>query len=436
MDLSMSGNAIKTFARSIASLARIGSDLVLHGSSSQLLLHTLNSSRSAYQSISFTTSFFDSYSLSSSGGGDVHCGVLLKSVCSVLRTPPSAIDRLAIRLPSSDAIKLHFSLRCLNGVTKTYRISCNADPDVQHLSIDKSRFPSSITVRPRDLTRLLANFQSSLHEITVIATEQSARSVDDGGEIGGKAVEFRSYIDPTKDDGDMALHTQLWIDPAEEFLQYRHAGDPVDVTFGVKELKAFLSFCEGCEVEIQLFFEKAGEPILMAPRFGFDGASNSDFDATLVLASMLVSQLNDEATDQHPVMTSNDQGPCGMGTEGEPARAPSPVSARPSNHTKIWSDLTGSAAKSSDGTRERHIQTEGNPSCTLQNNMQSLNVVDVSKTPPAREHLPDIQQPMETDNVNVHPDEAEADRNHQTQHHPSNWQQKPGSTILLFNILQ
>ncbi|XP_039129814.1 cell cycle checkpoint control protein RAD9A [Dioscorea cayenensis subsp. rotundata] len=420
MELSMSGNSLKTFSRSIISLSRIGSELVLHGSSSQLLLHCLNTSRSAYQSISFTPSFFDSYSISSSGvGNDVHCGVLLKSVCAVLRTPPSAIDRLSIRLPS-DAIKLHFSLRCLNGITKTYCLSCNADPDVQHLSIDKSRFPSLITVRPRDLTRLLANFQSSLHEITVIATEQSARADDYGGEIGGKAVELRSYIDPTKDDGDMALHTQLWIDPAEEFLQYTHAGDPVDVTFGVKELKAFLSFCEGCEADIQIFFEKAGEPILMAPRFGFDGASNSDFDATLVLASMLVSQLNDETTDHHPAMASNDQGACGMGTEQEPARAPSPVSDRPSNHTKIWSDLTaGSAAKSSDGTRERHIQTEGNPSSTLQNNMQNLNAVGTSKTPPARENFTDLRQAMET--VNVNPDEPEDNRNYQTQHHPSNW---------------
>ncbi|KAJ0979719.1 hypothetical protein J5N97_015193 [Dioscorea zingiberensis] len=240
-------------------------------------------------------------------------------------------------------------------------------------------------VRPRDLTRLLANFQSLLHEITVIATEQSARSVDDGGEIGGKAVELGN-------DGDMALQTQLWIDPTEEFLQYKHAGDPVDVTFGVKELKVPLYF-----LRTRHFFHFAK-------------------DVRLTFSYFLRKLAN-----QHPVMTSNDQGACGMGTEGEPARAPSPISAHPSNHTKIWFDLTVSAAKSSDGTRERHIQTEGNPSCTLQNNMQSLNVVDVSKTPPAREHLPDIQQPMETDNVNVHPDEAEADRNHQTQHHPSNW---------------
>lgn len=38
-------------------------------------------------------------------------------------------------------------------------------------------------------------------------------------------------------DNDSLLHTQLWIDPKEEFLQYDHTGDPVDVTFSVKELK-------------------------------------------------------------------------------------------------------------------------------------------------------------------------------------------------------
>jgi cell cycle checkpoint control protein RAD9A len=42
-------------------------------------------------------------------------------------------------------------------------------------------------------------------------------------------------------DNDSLLHTQLWIDPKEEFLQYVHNGDPVDVTFSVKELKVQLA---------------------------------------------------------------------------------------------------------------------------------------------------------------------------------------------------
>lgn len=117
-------------------------------------------------------------------------------------------------------------------------------------------------VRPRDLSRLLGNFQTTLQEITIIATEPNALPPDAESEIGGKAVEFRSYMDPTKGrlgyylvhhlfelylsgfrfsftDNDSSLHTQLWIDPTEEFVQYTHSGDPVDITFGMKELKVY-----------------------------------------------------------------------------------------------------------------------------------------------------------------------------------------------------
>lgn len=38
-------------------------------------------------------------------------------------------------------------------------------------------------------------------------------------------------------ENDSSLHTQLWIDPTEEFVQYNHIRGPVDVTFGVKESK-------------------------------------------------------------------------------------------------------------------------------------------------------------------------------------------------------
>ncbi|XP_039156161.1 uncharacterized protein LOC120287432 [Eucalyptus grandis] len=138
-------------------------------------------------------------------------------------------------------------------IKKTYWITCNVDPDIQQLSTQ-----AIFVVRPRDLNRLLANFQSSLQEITIIATERNSDPSDAASEFDGKAVEFRSYVDPTKEN-DSLLHTQLWIDPAEEFVQYAHNGNPVDVTFAVKELKAFLAFCEGCEVDIHLRFEKAGE---------------------------------------------------------------------------------------------------------------------------------------------------------------------------------
>ncbi|KAK7842003.1 cell cycle checkpoint control protein rad9a [Quercus suber] len=233
MELSLSGNAIKTFARCITCLARVGNELAIQASPSQLAFHTLNSSRSAYQSITFKPDFFDVYTVS---GNQVQCSVLLKAICSLLRTPIASIDNLSVKLPDPDASKVQWALECYSGMRKTYWITCNVEPDIQHLSLDRTKFPSNFVVRPRDLNRLLVNFQSSLQEITIIATEQTSLPSDAANEIGGKAVELRSYIDPTKEN-DSSLHTQLWIDPTEEFLQYTHTGDPVDVTFGVKELK-------------------------------------------------------------------------------------------------------------------------------------------------------------------------------------------------------
>lgn len=84
------------------------------------------------------------------------------------------------------------------GMKKSYWVTCNVEPDIQQLSLDRGRFPSSLVVHPRNLSKLLGNFQSSLQEITIIATDQTSFPSDAASEIGGKAVEFRSYVDPTK----------------------------------------------------------------------------------------------------------------------------------------------------------------------------------------------------------------------------------------------
>ncbi|TYK13792.1 cell cycle checkpoint control protein RAD9A isoform X1 [Cucumis melo var. makuwa] len=397
MEFSLSGNALKTFARSVTCLARIGNELVIQASPSQvtyacrtwslLAFYTLNASRSAYLAITFETGFFDNYAIS---GNQVQCSVLLKAVCSVLRTPIASIDHLKVQLPDPDALKVRWSLECFNGMKKTYFISCNIEPDIQHLSLDRRQFPSELVVRPRDLNRLLSNFQSSLQEITVIATEPTSLPSEAASEIEGKAVELRSYIDPTKDN-DTLLHTQLWIDPMEEFVHYSHSGDPVDITFGVKELKAFLSFCEGCEVDIHLYFEKAGEPILMAPKFGLDDGSSSNFDATLVLATMLISQLHVGDRSQPPQEAASVHGESDR-RAGSQAQAQAQqdasrpnVSGHPSDHTRIWSDLSGSAPRSGNGA-EGQVQGERNLSSSEQMEIQRIGTIQISKAGCAQEN--------------------------------------------------
>lgn len=85
------------------------------------------------------------------------------------------------------------------GIRKTYWITCTNEPDMQHVALDRESFPSHLVVKPCDLNRLLGNFQSSLQEITIIATEPSPMSsLGSRTSSDGKAVELRSYIDPAK----------------------------------------------------------------------------------------------------------------------------------------------------------------------------------------------------------------------------------------------
>lgn len=216
---------------------------------------------------------------------------------------------------------------------------------------------------------------------------------------------------------------KLWIDPAEEFLQYRHVGDPTDVTFGLKELKAFLSFCEGCEVDIHLFFEKAGEPILMAPRFGFDDGTISDFDATLVLATLLISQLNDTNASDHPHSVPVPQG-CDVRrscSQSRNARATGPsTSEHPSDHTKIWSDLSGPVARYPENCRIRQAPVEENSNMNTFDFGQMPEMINVSRIPPAKETETDIQLNAAHNLVEVL-GRRDLNGNPSSQHHPSNW---------------
>lgn len=79
----------------------------------------------------------------------------------------------------------------------------------------------------------------------------------------------------------------------------------------------------------------------MAPKFGLDDGSNSNFDATLVLATMLVSQLHDQPSEPAQAATATHaQTEKRTGSQAQ-ARSGANISEHPSDHTKIWSDLSG-----------------------------------------------------------------------------------------------
>lgn len=80
----------------------------------------------------------------------------------------------------------------------------------------------------------------------------------------------------------------------------------------------------------------------MAPKFGLDDGSTSNFDATLILATMLTSQLH-EGNPSEPPLAATMHGKAGDHGTGSQAqeRPRGSVSDHPSDHTRIWSDISG-----------------------------------------------------------------------------------------------
>jgi cell cycle checkpoint control protein RAD9A len=81
----------------------------------------------------------------------------------------------------------------------------------------------------------------------------------------------------------------------------------------------------------------------MAPKFGLEDGSHSNFDATLVLATMLTSQLHEGAASEPPVVPNKTHARTeernGSPLQQENCRTN--ASELQSDHTRIWSDLSG-----------------------------------------------------------------------------------------------
>eukprot|EP00850_Spirogloea_muscicola_P010440 SM000061S19267 [mRNA] locus=s61:388070:391630:- [translate_table: standard] len=298
MQCVLRGTSVRTLQRAVACVSKVGNnELLIEGAPGKLVLRTLNLAKSAFAAFTFTQSFFDSFQLSVP---TVACSVLAKNVAAAFRTPAPSIDSLTIALEDSEASKMTWTIACLNGVKKTYWVTCNQGVEMLTASVDHRLLPSYMVIKPKDFNRLLGNFQSTLPEVTLIATEPASAtngSAESYSET--KAIELKSFVDParvlTEEDN---LHTQLWIDPSEELQGYKHTGAAVDVTFSVKELKAFLAFCEATDTDMYMYFDKAGNPVLFSPCSS--NPEQAEFEATLILATVLESQLDTSQSAEPP----------------------------------------------------------------------------------------------------------------------------------------
>ena len=332
MELALSGSLLRSFFKSVGCLSKIGAEVLVEATAGTgLTLKAMNTARSAFCSVTFKQASFEVFIVRS---GTVQTAVLAKHLAAALRT--QRLERVVISQKPGDAATMSVRLECPHaGLVKNYVLNCVTDAEHLKATVDPSLMPITLVVRPKEFGKLLSHFQSAQTDVTVTcAPVLSGAAPNTGGFAGGfgdrrgetstapaRNLRLSSFSDPNAPPGQ-TLQTSISLDTAEDaVLRYEHAdsqndgaGEATaekDVTVNLKDLRAMVSFCESVDLDVALYADCAGAPMLVRPTADFKGAhlqhqqyvgqqqyggrdrSNYfdaaavDFDAELVLASML-----------------------------------------------------------------------------------------------------------------------------------------------------
>ncbi|XP_004709760.2 cell cycle checkpoint control protein RAD9B [Echinops telfairi] len=250
----MNGSQVKVFGKAIQALSRISDEFWLDPSENGLALRSVNSCRSAYGCILFSSLYFQRYQWSSPVGMNgkdppppLNCQLAMKSILPIFRCLNSLernVEKCKI-LAKSDKSQVVIQFFCRYGIKKTYNLSFQESQPLQVL-FEKKRCPNVLTVRPRLLAEAVVLFTSPQEEVTLAVTPRT--------------VCLRSSSEEPMDLIN-SVYSEMFVGPDDfDFFQI---GVDTEVTFCVKELKGILTFSEAIHVPMSIYFDFPGKPMAL-----------------------------------------------------------------------------------------------------------------------------------------------------------------------------
>ncbi|NWH84145.1 RAD9B protein, partial [Aegithalos caudatus] len=243
---------LAVFGRAIHAIARISDEFWFDPVERGLALRSVNSSRSAYACVFFSSMFFQHYCWTAVSQPcqqeqqlSLPCKLIIKSVLPVFRCA-NVLERNVEKCSISTNPSEHhitFQLLCRHGVVKTYNLTFQECDPLQAV-FAKHMCPNILRVHSRLLADVMIHFPTSQEEITLSVTPVK--------------VCFKSY---TEEDTDFSrtMLTEIQLSP-EEF-DYFQVGVDSEVTFCLKELRGLLAFSEATSVPVSIHFDRCGKPI-------------------------------------------------------------------------------------------------------------------------------------------------------------------------------
>ncbi|KFO88354.1 Cell cycle checkpoint control protein RAD9B, partial [Buceros rhinoceros silvestris] len=280
------------FGRAIHAIARISDEFWFDPVEKGLALRAVNSSRSAYACVFFSSLFFQHYCWTAVAQPcqkdkqlSLPCKLVIKSVLPVFRCVnvlERNVERCSIYTNTHDH-HVTFQLLCKHGVVKTYNLTFQECDPLQAV-FAKHMCPNVLKVHSRLLADIMIHFPTSQEEVTLSVTPVN--------------VCFKSYAEEDADFSKTML-TEIQLSP-EEF-DYFQVGVDSEVTFCLKELRGLLAFAEATSVPVSVHFDISGRPIAFS-------IEDMVLEASFILATLCEVE-KETASQQAPALPQQQESP-------------------------------------------------------------------------------------------------------------------------------
>jgi len=245
------GSNVKLFGKAIHCLAKIGDEVYMEPSKDSLALRTVNSSRSAYATYNFGSSFFSSIETSSAVGvtmsmDEERCKVMVRSLLLPFRSLSvleKTVDSCTLETGKEDN-KMLVSLYCRHSVTKQFNLSL-VECEALRAVYDKDKCSNNWVIQARVLQESNVHFLSTQEEVTMYVGVDSFRMKN-----------FNDDFDEKKQ-----VHSEFNMHPGD--FEHFSIAEETSITFCLKELRSMLMFADYLQLAIHASFSEGGQPMVL-----------------------------------------------------------------------------------------------------------------------------------------------------------------------------